>query len=132
MILRGNKLQNKKANTHKKRKKKNQSMFRRRCLLLMEGGWKDKMSLPNDNRGRFNLEEAANELQMDPTYVRALYTPIHYTFHKKSQRYPSESGRSSRPGQRSSTRKAMFPHYMPNSQLHTKVFGTPKGQFSNF
>ena len=109
-------------------------MFRRRCLLLssMEGGWKDKMSFPGDNRGRFNLEEAANELQMDPAYVKALYTPMHYTFYKKAQRYPCETGRSSRPGQRSSTRKAMFPQYMQNSQLHNKVFGMPRSQFSSF
>lgn len=88
--------------------------------------------MPRDQTGRFNLDEAAAELSLDPNYVRALYKPKHYTFAVKSSRYPGERGRSTRPGGVSSSMNHMFPLYKRDSKLHRQLRTVPNSRFSTF
>ncbi|KPA74349.1 hypothetical protein ABB37_09330 [Leptomonas pyrrhocoris] len=86
-----------------------------------ERGWKDKTVFPADRRGRFNLDEAAAELQLDEEYVASLYKPLHYTYAMRGQRYPAEQGRTSRPGSLSSSRDRVFPLYKRNYKLNREL-----------
>ncbi|AIN95732.1 hypothetical protein LPMP_070460 [Leishmania panamensis] len=86
-----------------------------------ERGWKDKTVYPLDRRGRFNLDEAAAELELDEAYVASLYKPLHYTYSMKGQRYPAEQGRTSRPGSLAASRDRMFPLYRRNYKLDREL-----------
>lgn len=99
-------------------------MLRRTARFLynsFEKGWKDKTMFPHDRRGRFNLDEAAAELQLDEEYVASLYKPLHYTYSMKGQRYPAEQGRTSRPGSLAASRDRMFPLYRRNYKLNKEL-----------
>lgn len=99
-------------------------MLKRCCPLLFssfERDWRHKDSLPHDRRGRFNLPEAAAELQLDEDYVASLYKPMHYTYAVKGQHYPAEQGRTSRPGSLSSSRNRTFPLYRRNGKLDREL-----------
>ncbi|KAK7194495.1 hypothetical protein NESM_000366400 [Novymonas esmeraldas] len=99
-------------------------MLRRTARVLFnsfERGWKEKTVSPHDRRGRFNLDEAAAELQLDEAYVASLYKPLHYTYAMKGQRYPGEQGRSSRPGSLTASRDRMFPLYRRNYKLDREL-----------
>jgi hypothetical protein len=88
--------------------------------------------MPNDQMGRFNMDEAASELSMDPEYVRALFKPLKYTFFVKSQRYPSEHARSTRPGELASAMDKMFPLHKKNRRLNKELREVDRSQFSTF
>lgn len=99
-------------------------LMRRTARFLFnsfERGWKNKTIFPFDRRGRFNLDEAAAELQLDEEYVASLYKPLHYTYSMKGQRYPAEQGRTSRPGSLSSSRDRLFPLYRRNYKLDREM-----------
>lgn len=99
-------------------------MLRRTTRVLFnsfERGWKDKTVHPFDRRGRFNLDEAAAELQLDEAYVASLYKPVHYTYAVRGQRYPAEQGRTSRPGSVSTSRDRMFPLYRRNYKMDREL-----------
>ncbi|CCW72085.1 unnamed protein product [Phytomonas sp. Hart1] len=83
----------------------------RRLCSFFEHDWRDKIPFSNDRQGRFNIVEAASELQLNDKYLASLYKPLHYTYSVKGQLYPAEQGRSSRPGLLASSRNRMFPLY---------------------
>ncbi|RNF04377.1 hypothetical protein TraAM80_05256 [Trypanosoma rangeli] len=85
------------------------------------GGWRSKPIGELDRRGRFNLDEAAAALELDPAYVAALYKPLHYTFAVRGQHYPAEQGRVSRPGSLSCSRSRMFPLYRRDNRLDAQL-----------
>lgn len=91
------------------------------CMGSFERSWRNKTVFPFDRRGRFNLDEAASELQLGEEYVASLYKPPHYTYAMKGQRYPAEQGRVSRPGSLSSSRDRMFPLYRRNYKLNSEM-----------
>ncbi|EPY40322.1 hypothetical protein AGDE_03524 [Angomonas deanei] len=96
-------------------------MLRRSTTVLFgsfERNWDNKRVFPHDRTGRFNLDEAALELDLDPEYVASLYRPAHYTYAVRGQRYPAEQGRAGRPGSSSSARDRMFPLYKRNYHLN--------------
>lgn len=98
--------------------------MRRTPLFLcssFERSWRNKTITPGDNRGRFNLDEAAAELQLDEEYVASLFKPMHYTYAVRGQRYPAEQGRSSRPGSVTASRDRMFPLYRRNTRLDREL-----------
>ena len=99
--------------------------------MMLRQGWKEKLVFPGDQRGRFNLDEAAKEIDIDPDLAKAMYKPIQYTFNIKSQRYPSESSRSSRPGAESCKRRIMFPLYEKNKRID-KQLQASRHTFSTF
>lgn len=99
-------------------------MQRCRAALFMSGferSWQNRAVFPNDRRGRFNLDEAAAELGLDEEYVASLYKPMHYTYDMTGEHYPSEQGRTSRPGSVTSSRNRMFPLYRRDNGLDRQL-----------
>lgn len=90
----------------------------------------DKLIMPHDQMGRFNMDEAAAELSLDAEYVRALYKPLSYTFYLRGQRYPSEHARSTRPGALASSKDKMFPLHKKNPRLDKELLRVNRSQFS--
>nr|7AOI_Bg Chain Bg, mL99 [Trypanosoma brucei] len=72
--------------------------------------------------GRFNMDEAAAALQLNPAYAAALYRPLNYTFHIRGQLYPAQKGRPSRPGSLAASQGRMFPLYQRNDRLDKELF----------
>lgn len=104
----------------------------RRCRMMLAEFKSDKLVMPGDQMGRFNLDEAAAELSLSPDYVRALYKPLHYTFYKKGQRYPGERGRTTRPGAVASGMSKLFPLHKRNPKLHRELRTVHDSKFSTF
>jgi hypothetical protein len=84
---------------------------------VLRNSWKDKTIFPRDNRGRFNVEDAAAALDIDPDYAKAMYKPIQNTFSVRWHRYPAEGSRTSRPGQNACRRKVMLPLLEKNKKV---------------
>ncbi len=102
-----------------------------RRLSLLRNAWKDKTTFPRDNRGRFNIEEAATALDIDPDYAKAMFKPIQYTFVMRWHRYPAEGTRASRPGQNACRRKLMLPLMERNKKVN-KMREVSRDAFSTF
>lgn len=87
------------------------------------------MDLDN-GRGRFSVQEAAAELNLDEAYTASLFKPLHYTYAVRGQRYPAEQGRSSRPGSSGASRDKMFPLFKRNYRLNTELRTLPRSKVS--
>ncbi|KAG8342467.1 hypothetical protein TRVL_06703 [Trypanosoma vivax] len=106
-------------------------MYRR--ALCRQRSWGNSQGQPlrlHDPRGRFNLDEAAAALDLDPAYAASLYRPLHYTYHLKGQLYPAERGRPSRPGSLSASRGRMFPLFKRNERLHNQFMRLDRNQLT--
>jgi hypothetical protein len=90
------------------------------------------MPFPRDQSGRFNFDEAAAELEMDPNYVRFLYKPMKYTLYIKGSRYPAEYGRKSRPGSNAGSMNHMFPLWRKDAKLHHRLRALKKDKVTTF
>jgi hypothetical protein len=76
------------------------------CVFSRRG---NPESFQNDPAGHFNLEDVASQMSLDDHYARGLFMEPHRTYKSKGFRYPSERGKTSRPGSKAMTSRVMFP-----------------------
>lgn len=90
-------------------------MFRRAPLLRCKSNsayWQTPQFHADDRAGAFNVEAAAEKLNIDARYARGLLLEHNTrTFKGRGRMLPAEVGRTSRPGSRACTYGAMFPLY---------------------